>query len=340
MSDNVNITPGSGAIVAADDVGGVMYQWFKLDLGGNGVAVPAPGDASNGLDVDVTRVGGHVSTLPKAGETWPVSAAAAIPVSDNAASLTVDAPVGTPVFVRLSDGSAPISGLPVSGEVDAVQGTAAANAGAWPIKISDGTDTVGITTESGAKLLKVDIVKSIANAATVADLAAIGQVTAFAGLYNDSATDPTAGQVAAVRITAERGLHVSPRNAAGVEIGSAASPFYIAAATVPGTFPVSGEVDVNLRDAAGAAFSTSSPVPVAITGKARTRVTKHAALTASQTGVAVWTPAASKKFYITGIILNVTVAGTLALFDVNNVLRWTSGTGLVGEMTIRGYEEL
>ncbi len=38
----------------------------------------------------------------------------ALPVTDNGGSLTVDAPVGTPAFVRLSDGSAAISTLPVS----------------------------------------------------------------------------------------------------------------------------------------------------------------------------------------------------------------------------------
>jgi hypothetical protein len=37
-----------------------------------------------------------------------------VPVSDNAGSLTVDAPVGTPAFVRLSDGAAAITTLPVS----------------------------------------------------------------------------------------------------------------------------------------------------------------------------------------------------------------------------------
>lgn len=36
------------------------------------------------------------------------------PVSDNSGSLTVDAPVATPVFVRLSDGASAISTLPVS----------------------------------------------------------------------------------------------------------------------------------------------------------------------------------------------------------------------------------
>lgn len=37
-----------------------------------------------------------------------------VPITDNAGSLTVDAPVGTPVFVRLSDGSSAISTLPVT----------------------------------------------------------------------------------------------------------------------------------------------------------------------------------------------------------------------------------
>jgi len=45
----------------------------------------------------------------------------ALPVTDNAASLTVDAPVGTPVFVRLSDGAAPIATLPVSGPLTDTQ---------------------------------------------------------------------------------------------------------------------------------------------------------------------------------------------------------------------------
>jgi hypothetical protein len=38
----------------------------------------------------------------------------AVPVTDNSGSLTVDAPVGTPVFVRLSDGSSAIATLAVS----------------------------------------------------------------------------------------------------------------------------------------------------------------------------------------------------------------------------------
>ena len=40
MADNVPITPGSGELIAADDVGGVKFQKMKLDLGGDGLSLP------------------------------------------------------------------------------------------------------------------------------------------------------------------------------------------------------------------------------------------------------------------------------------------------------------
>lgn len=41
MADNVGITPGTGATVAADDIGGVLHQRVKLGLGADGTAVDA-----------------------------------------------------------------------------------------------------------------------------------------------------------------------------------------------------------------------------------------------------------------------------------------------------------
>jgi len=60
MADNVGYTPGSGATVAADDISGVLHQRVKISLGADGSAVDAPGDGTNGMKVDVTRVGGNV----------------------------------------------------------------------------------------------------------------------------------------------------------------------------------------------------------------------------------------------------------------------------------------
>jgi hypothetical protein len=41
MADNVGYTPGSGATVAADDIGGALYQRVKLTHGADGSATDA-----------------------------------------------------------------------------------------------------------------------------------------------------------------------------------------------------------------------------------------------------------------------------------------------------------
>ena len=72
--------------------------------------------ANDGVDIgDVTI---NNPSIAVTGTFWqatqPVSIAAAVAVTDNNGSLTVDAPVGTPVFVRLSDGTNAITALPVT----------------------------------------------------------------------------------------------------------------------------------------------------------------------------------------------------------------------------------
>lgn len=49
MPDNVGYTPGSGAVVAADEIGGVLYQRAKIVHGEDGTAVDA--SATNPLPV-------------------------------------------------------------------------------------------------------------------------------------------------------------------------------------------------------------------------------------------------------------------------------------------------
>jgi hypothetical protein len=54
VADNVGYTPGAGATIAADDIGGVLHQRIKLGIGADGTAVdvssanPMPVNASNG----------------------------------------------------------------------------------------------------------------------------------------------------------------------------------------------------------------------------------------------------------------------------------------------------
>jgi hypothetical protein len=55
MADNVTL-PGTGAVVATDEVGGAQYQITKIAIGPDGTATILPGDGENGVDVDVTRL--------------------------------------------------------------------------------------------------------------------------------------------------------------------------------------------------------------------------------------------------------------------------------------------
>jgi len=67
MADNVEVASGTGVVVATRDIGGGVHA-EKMLLVEPTTNAPAPGDASNGLDVDVTRVQGIVtvsaSSLP------------------------------------------------------------------------------------------------------------------------------------------------------------------------------------------------------------------------------------------------------------------------------------
>jgi hypothetical protein len=56
MADNVGYTPGSGATVAADEIGGVLHQRVKLGIGDDGVAV----DVSEANPMPITLTQGEV----------------------------------------------------------------------------------------------------------------------------------------------------------------------------------------------------------------------------------------------------------------------------------------
>jgi hypothetical protein len=85
--------------------------------------------------------GVNAASVSAAGRLSVDASGVAVPVTDNSGSLTVDAPVGTPAFVRLSDGAAAITALPVTDNsgsltVDAPVGTPVF------VRLSDGAATL------------------------------------------------------------------------------------------------------------------------------------------------------------------------------------------------------
>ena len=72
MADNVNVTPGTGDVVAADDIAGVKFQRVKIVLGADGVN----GGEVAALRTPVTSVRGFATYLQKIASTTrrPLSA--------------------------------------------------------------------------------------------------------------------------------------------------------------------------------------------------------------------------------------------------------------------------
>lgn len=64
MADNVGYTPGSGATVAADEIGGVLHQRVKIGVGADGTAtdvssanpMPAVADRTDNLLAMLSRI--------------------------------------------------------------------------------------------------------------------------------------------------------------------------------------------------------------------------------------------------------------------------------------------
>jgi hypothetical protein len=177
VADGLGFTPGSGATIATDQGGVTGHHLQKVKLGysadGDETLITADAD---GLEVQIGK-SVDLTVQPKAATAFPVTDnGGTLTVDDGAGSLTVDAPASAPVAVRLSSGAAFVDAIPVTdnsgtlsvddgggaltvdGSVTAAQGAPVAVASAWPVKISDATDTVGISTVGSEKALKVDVV--------------------------------------------------------------------------------------------------------------------------------------------------------------------------------------
>lgn len=399
-NSNVPISPGAGADIASDLVGGVQYQTVKLDGGAAGLSQPILGTTANGLLSDVSRIQTTVTVQPLSGAQFPINDGGnSITVDFNGAAQPVSAPANAPVAVQLSNGSTSITALPVSGNVTSAQGTPAANSNAWPTKISDGTNTVGIT----AGALNVNISSGAGGGAAQVDASTYSagstDFTPVGGVFNDSITAPASGTAASARITSFRGVHVNLRTNAGVEIGTSASPVrtdptgsttqpvsiasgnvgqsgapwaqnitQVAGGTV--TAPATGVLPVALNSSTGTAITSSAPLVTIHKGQSETRVTKTVSLLASQTAAAIWTPASGKRFFVRQLVLTIIGSDTLQIFDqtnaaanqiyqgtppvggiivlnfsepwpsstANNVLAYTSGGSLTGDVVVYGYE--
>jgi hypothetical protein len=154
MSDGVVLNSGSGGETAAtDDCGASGHaQIVKLAISTDGSATPIPADAANGIDVDVTRVGGTV-TVDGSGVTQPVSDAGGSLTVDNAAlSVTGGGAEASALRVTIADDSTGVVSVDDGGSSLTVDGTVAATqSGTWNVTNVSGTVSLPTGAATAAK---------------------------------------------------------------------------------------------------------------------------------------------------------------------------------------------
>lgn len=115
-STEATLATASGTLTAQSTLYGALTE-----------SAPASDTASSGLNGRLQRIAQRLTSLiallpTSLGQKTMANGLAvtiasdqsAVPITDNAGSVTVDAPVATPVFVRLSDGTTAIATLPIS----------------------------------------------------------------------------------------------------------------------------------------------------------------------------------------------------------------------------------
>lgn len=133
--------------------------------------------------------GTNVAAVSAAGRLSVDASGIAVPITDNAGSLTVDAPVGTPVYVRLSDGAANLIGQK-------------AMAASVPVVIASDQSAVPVTVSGVSTAANQTSVQIVDNAAFTD-----GTTTLLMGGYifdNVAGTALTENDAAAARIDSKR----------------------------------------------------------------------------------------------------------------------------------------
>lgn len=154
MADNVVLNSGSGgATLSTDEVTRATVvqhvQYVKLMNGTDGAIDVIPGEATNGLDVDVTRVQGSVTVAQATAANLQVTVGAALPAGTNNIGdvdvLTVPAPLNltgggveaSALRVTLANDSTGLISVDDNGGSLTVDGTVTANLAAGTNNIGD-----------------------------------------------------------------------------------------------------------------------------------------------------------------------------------------------------------
>jgi hypothetical protein len=241
-----SITRAEDAIHTSGNRGVVSLAVRRDTLAGtasDGDYITLSTDADGRLYTTSTITGSVAVTGTFWQATQPVSIASTVtvtgtggtfPVTDSGGTLTVDAPVGTPVFVRLSDGTNAIATLPVS--LASVPSHAVTNAGTFVVQ------------ENGGALTALQLIDNLVLAEDAAHVSGDAGIQSLA-VRNDSDTSlaGTTGDYTPLQVDANGYLKVNIKAGAGSGGTASTDDAAFTAGSGSGT-PIMGFVTSDLVD--------------------------------------------------------------------------------------------
>lgn len=203
IADNGGFTDGTTKVMP---MGLIFDEVAGTALTENDIAAPRiDSKRAQVLVIEDETTRGRRATVTAANALKVDASSVAVPVTDNSGSLTVDAPVGTPVFVRLSDGAAAISTLPVS--LASVPSHAVTNAGTFAVQDSEKiTDNGGFTDGTSKVMMSGYIFDDVAGTALTENDAAAARIDSKRSQVHVIEDGSTRGRY--VTVTASNALKV------------------------------------------------------------------------------------------------------------------------------------
>src|SRR5512139_113849 len=284
MADNVTITAGTGTTVSTEEVttlngAGVSAQHLQRTANAivtsDGTAIDLPGDATYGLDVDVTRVSGTVTMT-----------AADLDIRDLSYTSDSVAVYGT-ATVTASD--LDVRDLVYTQDSVSIYGTATVTATDLDIRnLNQTQDSVKVG--DGTNLIDVDVAPTDAE---VNGGKRLLHTEAWLWGFNGTTWDR-------LRSDTTNGLDVDVTRVGGTVNISGTAVVQDGGSTISvddgtGSLTVDGTV--------GLTAGTGAPLP---SSHGATLITKTAQYTAQVTGTAFWTPAAGNKVVVTYVQIQAT----------------------------------
>lgn len=296
MADGVAITAGSGTTILTDDTGATGHaQVVKLGISTDGSATLIPADATNGIDVDVTRVSGNVTVVQATAANLNATVTGTVTANAGTGNFTV-------TQATASNLNAQVVGAGAAGS--AVSGNPVLNAG------SDGTNARTLKTDTGGnQLIGGDVANDAvdsgnpikigafaeANPSTATMVADGDRVNLIGDLDGLMMTKPFAsyGDILVERVSNTDGAST----ASTVFGATAGARNYITSISVYNSSTTNGFVDI--RD--GTAGTVLFTIPLPANGGAITNFTLPLRQTTANTALAFDVSAALTTVYISFI---------------------------------------